>query len=1268
MDHEFQLSVTKALHPSEAPLKTKHARSVIIATHRHRGAKLFWNIITRQPLMEHRFTAWKFCHVLHKVLREGHDSCVRHSQVHKTLILEVGKLWGHLQDGVGKCIESYTQLLVNKLDFHAKNAGIPGCITMEFDDLRRVMGDDYNNYFQLCVEIFDYLDCIIALQAVIFTAITTYRMSSMTPQGQCRLAPVVTLISDSNPLYDLCVRVLFLLHDGISHDILAGHRARFNDLFTKLKFFYETVRPLQYFADIIQLPQLPDNAPNFPSVHAVGNYIAPVMHVYQEEPEEEVEVPVVEESLLDLSNASENNASTNGGAVEEEVVDASQIMIANLHEELRLRQMHIEQLVNVTREMSNLKVRNEALESEVHVMKEMLKNTTEIKDNLELKLREMEELQGEVKEGDEKYKKEVEKLDKFKTMYAKLREEHINLLRARNDDSKLLMAERKKGEDFQTEANNLKAQLEDNSRKTEEQMLTLSTKIKEHEEEAAKKERRLEELECELLKSKALFEKHDIDKSAVISEYENQLLEHKMELKKLKENYDLEVKTKQHEMNELLQIKASNETNIKDVQTQLEMTNNEKAKLSQKLAEIEEEYLLQSQTRDQQIQEKNAEVQALMQAKADNETIINRLQQQLESSNQTKVEQMEMANNEKANLKQKLVEAENEYVLQIQSREKEIQERQTEVENLKQAKAENESTINILQAQLEMTNNEKAKLSEKLSEVEEEYLLQTQIRDKQIQEQNAQVQALMQAKADNETTINKLQQQLESSNQTNVEQMELAYNEKSSLKQKLVEAENEYVLQIQNREKEIQERQTEVQTLKQAKAENESTINGLQMQLETCTKTNEDLQRNVNELNQNLCQIESQLTEANQKVVATETRELQAKFLFEDLVLSLNKLLAQNMDNNFTFDYFELMTIPDVSEDNVKQIQNHLQAIQREYKNGNVSAFMGSFMELTHALKIFHEHIMLIFSNTTDLVKAEQLRGLCNDLRQSVVQFYQMMEAKQDANSLTEISRNKITPKLNEIQTLIRSLQNSFSESLNVADMLQQELRDMDNIIEDATKQIMDLLLNTKSKHDGIQLEVNEKILDSCTNLMKCIVSLIQRSRELQNEIVSQEKGTFTVKEFYKRNNQWTEGLISASKNIAKGAKFLVDAANKTIVSDSADCFELIVAAQDIAASTAQLVIASKVKAKNESQKLANLTKASRDVSVATGQVVATVRDGNSKLEYKNEIDVSKLTPSQRKTMEMEMQIKVLQLEQSLQSEQQKLMAFRKAFYQSAED
>lgn len=108
-------------------------------------------------------------------------------------------------------------------------------------------------------------------------------------------------------------------------------------------------------------------------------------------------------------------------------------------------------------------------------------------------------------------------------------------------------------------------------------------------------------------------------------------------------------------------------------------------------------------------------------------------------------------------------------------------------------------------------------------------------------------------------------------------------------------------------------------------------------------------------------------------------------------------------------------------------------------------------------------------------------------------------------------------------------------------------------------------------------------------------------------------------------------------------------------------------AAQEIAACTVQLVIASKVKANLNSENLANLTAASKNVTKATGVVVATVKDGNARQEQEQDNEFSKLTPSQLKTMEMEIQVKVLELEQALQTQRFKLSSFRKEHYQKSE-
>ena len=48
------------------------------------------------------------------------------------------------------------------------------------------------------------------------------------------------------------------------------------------------------------------------------------------------------------------------------------------------------------------------------------------------------------------------------------------------------------------------------------------------------------------------------------------------------------------------------------------------------------------------------------------------------------------------------------------------------------------------------------------------------------------------------------------------------------------------------------------------------------------------------------------------------------------------------------------------------------------------------------------------------------------------------------------------------------------------------------------------MLASSRAEHSGLRLEVNERILDSCTALTKAIQVLILKSKTLQREIVEQ--------------------------------------------------------------------------------------------------------------------------------------------------------------------
>lgn len=125
----------------------------------------------------------------------------------------------------------------------------------------------------------------------------------MTSAGQCRLAPLIPCIQDSNPLYDFVVRIMFKLHANLPSDLLTGHRERFRTLFHQLKSFYNQSRNLQYFVNLITVPKLPDAPPNFEQQSDLGNYQAPVVVMPDSDPMDNDTESIVSESLIDTAEA-----------------------------------------------------------------------------------------------------------------------------------------------------------------------------------------------------------------------------------------------------------------------------------------------------------------------------------------------------------------------------------------------------------------------------------------------------------------------------------------------------------------------------------------------------------------------------------------------------------------------------------------------------------------------------------------------------------------------------------------------------------------------------------------------------------------------------------------------------------------------------------------------------------------------------------------------------------------------------------------------------
>lgn len=224
------------------------------------------------------------------------------------------------------------------------------------------------------------------------------------------------------------------------------------------------------------------------------------------------------------------------------------------------------------------------------------------------------------------------------------------------------------------------------------------------------------------------------------------------------------------------------------------------------------------------------------------------------------------------------------------------------------------------------------------------------------------------------------------------------------------------------------------------------------------------------------------------------------------------------------------------------------------------------------------------------------------------------------------------------------------------------EIRKMQSSISQAAATMEKLMVaaraNEAKKKD---IDVDIKILDSCSVLLQAIEALIKAARELQEEITA-ESGA-VPKDFYRKNHKWSQGLVTVAKDIGSFAKCLVDTADG-VLAGAAKFEELIVASQEIAASTAQMVLTSRVKARKQSEKLQVLSSCSKAVSEATATVIATCRaSAIQKADEDNQVDLMSLSVHQSKRLEMEVQIRVLELEALLEKQRKKLFDIRKHQY-----
>uniref|UniRef100_A0A8R1I3R2 I/LWEQ domain-containing protein n=1 Tax=Caenorhabditis japonica TaxID=281687 RepID=A0A8R1I3R2_CAEJA len=915
MDHRAQLreafvrgqleAVQKAITKIEVPLKPKHARTIIVGTHKEKSSGIFWHTVGRIQLEKHPVLAWKFCHLVHKLLRDGYRKVPEETYRFVGRFTQLAQFWKHLNtSGYGPCIESYCKLLHDRVTFHNKYPVVTGKLELNESQLKTLEGD-LDNMFEMTIDMLDQMDALLQLQDRVYEMLNSLRWSSLIPQGQCMLAPLIIVILDTSKFYDYLVKMIFKLHSQVPPDALEGHRSRFRVIFERTKKFYEESSNLQYFKFLVSIPTLPSHAPNFLQQSDLESYRTPHAYLHNEGPEDGQSLNGHEGELLNL--------------VEEEPQQASPSSQPDPREE---------QLLLLTRAVEDEKFAKERLIQEARSRIEQYENR-------------LLQMQGDF------------------------------------DHAK------REAEENKEEAQRLKNEL---SLRDASRIQSDDARVKEAEGKASASEERFG-------KMKGVYEKFRSEHVAALT----------------------------------------------------------------KLGE---------------------------------------LQKQLEASEKSKFDKEE----------------------EITALNRKVEEAQREAGRA-MSKAEGDAgAVDEMRTQL--------------------------------------------AKADIE--VEELKRSLENLRESNANQL------------------------VQSSAREAEE----VQRAKRRIAK-ESGF-GVSQMFEHC----EDELQNATSITYPPHLAQSAMTNLV-NVIASEQ-------LNEPLAAKENVFAGHLLSNTL------------------------LAAASAAY-----TASIESYEGVNDQCKKVLQTAKTAFAEENEPARAEKIR-----------------ELRQDVQSLNSL-------------IISLPLQTDIDKEV-VGNELEQEMRRMDEAIRRAVQEIEAIQRKARENSDGIRLEVNESILANCQALMSVIMQLVAASRELQVEIVASGKAGGSPAEFYKRNHQWTEGLLSAAKAVGVAAKVLVESADG-VVTGKGKFEHLIVAAQEIAASTAQLFVSSRVKADKDSAKLNALSIASKAVNQNTAHVVAAVKSAQTTLNDEDSLDFSYLSLHAAKKEEMESQVRMLELEQSLNLERAKLAALRKQHYHMAQ-
>ncbi|GAA5909747.1 hypothetical protein JCM5296_005781, partial [Sporobolomyces johnsonii] len=293
----------------------------------------------------------------------------------------------------------------------------------------------------------------------------------------------------------------------------------------------------------------------------------------------------------------------------------------------------------------------------------------------------------------------------------------------------------------------------------------------------------------------------------------------------------------------------------------------------------------------------------------------------------------------------------------------------------------------------------------------------------------------------------------------------------------------------------------------------------------------------------------------------------------------------------------------------------------------------------------------------------------------TAVQSYRLQSSAPEARKEVVIRQNMETRNaLQKLTSTVEALKPKQGTSLaktngDIGDLVESEMQAAARAIEAATERLQAIMARPKdSTKSATDLQVHDAILASALAITSAIGRLIKAATDSQQEIVAQGKGSSTSQAFYKRNNRWTEGLISAAKAVARATTFLIETADG-VISGTNTLEQLIVASNEVASATAQLVQASRVKSELMSRTQEHLELAAKAVTDACRALVRQVKAiTEEQMKRQDDFDPDAMGAHEFKLREMECQVEIVTLEKTLADARRRLGIFRRSAYHASEE